>query len=62
MKIERDPIGYVPPSSKKIRTTLFLKGKEVDKILEPIMSTWPSSDVSIVSDGWADATCHSLII
>ena len=50
--IERAPIGYVPLGSEKLRTTLLVKAKkEVDKILEPIRSTWPSSGVSIVSDG-----------
>jgi len=33
----------------------------VDKILEPIKSSWPSSDVSIVSDGWTDVARHPLI-
>ena len=52
----------MPPSSKKLRTTLLVKAKkEVDKILEPIRSTWPSSRVSIVSDGWTDPTRHPLI-
>ena len=52
----------MPPSSEKLRTTLLVKAKkEVDKILEPIRSTWPSSGVSIVYDGWTDPTCHSLI-
>ena len=34
---------------------------EVDKILEPIRTTWPSCGVSIVYDGWMDPTCHPLI-
>jgi hypothetical protein len=38
-----------------------VKAKKVDKILQPIKSTWPSTGVSIVSDGWTDATHHPLI-
>ncbi|KAH9294427.1 hypothetical protein KI387_040363, partial [Taxus chinensis] len=60
--VERAPTGYVPPNSEKLRTTLLVKAKEVDKILAPIKPSWPSSSVSIVSDdGWTDATCHPLI-
>jgi hypothetical protein len=37
------------PSSKKLRTMLLVKAKkEVDKLLAPIKSAWPSSIVSIV--------------
>ena len=43
--IERAPSGYVLPGSEKLRTILLVKAKkEVDKILEPIRSTWPSSE------------------
>ena len=60
--VEQAPIGYVPPGSEKLRTTLLVKAKkEVDKILVPIKSTWVSSGVSIVSDGWTDAARHPLI-
>ena len=60
--LERAPSGYVPPGSEKLRTTLLVKAKkEVDKILEPIRATWPSSGVSIVSDGWTDPARHPLI-
>ena len=56
------PSGYVPPGSEKLRTTLLTKAKkEVDKMLEPIKSTWPTSRVSIVSDGWTDLARHPLI-
>jgi hypothetical protein len=34
--IDKAPIGYVPPNSEKLRTTLLVKAKEVDKILQPI--------------------------
>ncbi len=50
------------PGSKKLRTTLLVKAKkEVERILESIKSTWPSSGVSIVSDGWTDTARHPLI-
>jgi hypothetical protein len=56
------PTRYMPPSSEKLRTTLLVKAKrQVDKMLEPIKEAWPSYGVSIVSDGWTDATCHPLI-
>ena len=35
--------------------------KEVQKMLEPIMASWPTSGVSIVSDGWKDPTRHPII-
>jgi hypothetical protein len=60
--IDQAPIRYVPPNSEKLRTTLLVKAKkEVDEILQPIKSAWPSTGVSIVSDGWTDATRHPLI-
>jgi hypothetical protein len=38
---EGAPSGYVPPGSEKLRTTLLTKAKkEVEKMLEPIKSTW----------------------
>lgn len=60
--VDRAPIGYVPPSSEKLRTALLVKArKEVDKVLQPIKSSWISSGVSIVSDGWTDTARHPLI-
>ena len=52
----------MPPGSEKLRTTLLTKAKkEVQKMLEPIMASWPTSGVSIVSDGWTDPTRHPII-
>ena len=60
--IEQVPTRYVPPSLEKIRTRILVKvNKEVDKIIDPIKSSWPSSNVSIVCDGWTDATHHPVI-
>jgi len=52
-----DPSGYVPHGSENLRTTLLTKAKnEVQKMLDPIKASWPTSGVSIVSDGWIDLT------
>ena len=60
--VEKAPSGYVPPSSEKLRTSLLFKAKkEVDIILEPIKTSWLTSGVSIVSDGWTDTARHPII-
>ena len=42
------PSGYVPPGSEMLRTTLLSKAKkEVDKMLEPIKSAWPTSGLAL---------------
>lgn len=52
----------MPPGSERLRTTLLVKAKkEVEKILQPIKSTWLSYGVSVVYNGWTDATHHPLI-
>ena len=52
----------MPLGSEKLRTTLLTKAKkEMDKMLEPIKSAWPTSGVSIVSDEWIDPARHPLI-
>ena len=51
------PSRYVPHGSEKLRTTLLTKAKkEVQKMVEPIKASWPTSGVSIVSDVWIDPT------
>eukprot|EP00253_Pinus_taeda_P022236 PITA_22236 len=56
------PTGYEPPGSEKLRTTLLTKAKkEVQKMLEPIVASWPTSGVSIVSNGWTDLARHPII-
>ena len=56
------PVGYVPPRLEKMRTTLLTKEKkEVKKMLEPIVASWPTSGVSIVSDGWIDPSRHPIL-
>ena len=57
--LEQPPTSYVPLDAEKVTATLLVKAKkEVDEILEPIKTTWPSSGVNIVFDGWTDATRH----
>ena len=47
--------GYVPPGYNKLRTTLLQQEKtNVERLLEPIKSTWWEKGVSIVTDGWSD--------
>ncbi|XP_057990609.1 uncharacterized protein LOC110669437 [Hevea brasiliensis] len=54
--------GYVPPDYNKLRTTLLQQEKaNVERLLEPIKSTWLEKGVSIVSDGWSDPQRRPLI-
>ena len=56
------PSWYVLPGSENLRTTLLTKAKkEVQKMLEPIVASWSTSGVSIVSDGWTDPARHPII-
>jgi Protein of unknown function (DUF 659) len=54
--------GYKPPSYNKIRTTLLDRERvHVDRLLEPLKSTWTRKGVSIVCDGWTDVQRRPLI-
>lgn len=54
--------GYVPPGYNKLRTILLDQEKaHVERLLEPIKSTWGKKGVSIVSDGWSDPNRRPLI-
>lgn len=54
--------GYVPPGYNKLRTTLLLQEKtHVERMLQPIKSTWSSKGVSVVSDGWSDVQRRPLL-
>ncbi|XP_052204042.1 uncharacterized protein LOC127809319 [Diospyros lotus] len=54
--------GYVPSGYNKLRTTLLQQEKtNVEKLLEPIKSTWLGKGVSIVTDGWSDPQRRPLI-
>ena len=48
--------GYTPPGINKLRTTLLQQEKtNVEKLLEPIKSTWSTKGVTIAADGWTDS-------
>eukprot|EP00253_Pinus_taeda_P032307 PITA_32307 len=54
-EINKAPQGYKGPNYEKVRTQLLKNEKElVEDILSPICSSWSSSGVTIVSDGWTD--------
>ncbi|XP_038715219.1 uncharacterized protein LOC120008915 isoform X1 [Tripterygium wilfordii] len=54
--------GYLPPGYNLLRTTLLQQEKaNVERLLQPIKSTWREKGVSIVSDGWSDSQRRPLI-
>jgi hypothetical protein len=54
--------GYVPPGYNKLRTTLLQQQRlNVERLLEPCKSTWPSKGISITADGWTDPQRRPLI-
>ncbi|XP_059659219.1 uncharacterized protein LOC132306039 [Cornus florida] len=54
--------GYLPPGYNLLRTTLLQKEKaNIDRLLQPIRSTWKAKGVSIASDGWSDPQRRPLI-
>ena len=53
--INEGPKGYRPPSSEKLRTSLF------DKEKAKIKDQWPIFEISIVSDGWSNIKNQPLI-
>ena len=54
--------GYVLLGYNMLRTTLLQQEKSnVEKLLEPIKTTWPLKGVTIASDGWTDAQRRPLI-
>ncbi|ESQ38049.1 hypothetical protein EUTSA_v10029312mg [Eutrema salsugineum] len=54
--------GYVPPGYNKLQTTLLEKERNhVEKLLDPLKSTWKEGGVTIVSDGWSDPLKKPLI-
>eukprot|EP00253_Pinus_taeda_P002383 PITA_02383 len=60
--INKAPQGYEGPNYEKVRTQLLKNEKElVEDILAPIRSSWSSSGVTIVSDGWTDTRRRLLI-
>jgi len=54
--------GYKPPGYSSLRTTLLQHEKShVERLIEPIRAIWKQKEVSICSDGWADAQKRPLI-
>eukprot|EP01018_Ginkgo_biloba_P019676 Gb_31492 [translate_table: standard] len=54
--------GYKSPSFEKVQTTLLTKEKSlVEQTIESIRSSWQTTNVSIVSNGWTDARNRPLI-
>nr|CAD1827973.1 unnamed protein product [Ananas comosus var. bracteatus] len=54
--------GYIPPNYNMLRTSLLQQERtNIEKLLEPIKSTWREKDLSIVCDGWTDAQRRPLI-
>ncbi|XP_047309896.1 uncharacterized protein LOC124913349 [Impatiens glandulifera] len=54
--------SYVPPCYNALRTTLLEKERaHIERLLEPIKTTWKEKGVTIVSDGWTDIQRRPLI-
>eukprot|EP01018_Ginkgo_biloba_P020701 Gb_30291 [translate_table: standard] len=60
--INDGPKGYKTSSFEKVQTTLLTKEKSLMKqSTEPIRTSWRTTSVSIVSDGWTNARSKPLI-
>lgn len=59
--INKAPKGYKGPNYEKVKTRLLKNEELVEDILPPIRSSWSSSRVTIVSDGWTDTRRRPLI-
>ena len=60
--INDGPKGYKSLSFEKVRTTLLTKEKSLMKqTIEPIKTSWQTTSVSIVSNGWTNARNRPLI-
>jgi len=54
--------GYVPPGYNKLRTTLLQQERvNVERLLEPFKTTWPTKGITITADGWTDPQRRPLI-
>jgi hypothetical protein len=60
--INTAPQGFKGPNYEKLRTVLLKKERQLlEDVLRPIHSSWSSSRVSIISDGWIDTRHRPLI-
>ena len=61
-EINTTPQRFKGPNYEKILSVLLKKEKElVEDVLAPIRSSWHSSGVNIVLDGWIDTRHRPLI-
>jgi hypothetical protein len=61
-EVNEAPKGYKGPNFEKVHTILLRKERLiVEKVLEPICSSWSGSDVSIIFDCWIDMTNRPLV-
>jgi hypothetical protein len=61
-EINTDPQGFKGPNYEKVITILLKKERQLlEDISRPIHSSWSSSGVSIILDGWTNTKCRSLI-
>jgi hypothetical protein len=60
--INEAPQGFKGPNYEKLRTVLLQKERSlIHDILKLVRSSWTSSGVSIISDGWTDTKRRPLI-
>jgi hypothetical protein len=60
--INEAPQGFKGPNYEKLITVLLQKERSlIHDILKPIRSSWTSTGVSIISDGWTDTKRRSLV-
>jgi len=60
--INKSPQGYKGPNYEKVKTFLLKKERQLlDDVLKLIRSSWASTGVSIISNGWTDTRCRPLI-
>jgi hypothetical protein len=61
-EINEAPQGFKGPNYEKLRTLLLQKDRSlIHDILKPVPSSWTSTGVSIISDGWIDTKFFPLI-
>lgn len=62
MASEFNLVGYKPPTYNTLRTSLLQKERaNVERLLDPIKTTWKEKGVTIVSDVWSDSQRRPLI-
>ena len=60
--VNKAPQGYKGPNYENVRTQRLKHEKDlVEDVLSPICSSWSSSGVNIVLDGWIDTRRRPLI-